>query len=131
MKRGTNTNLLFWVNLNERRSAIKEVNDWAPEKFLEKYFHPCNVVFQGDPDFVKYWNEVETNKEKYVASGIWAGFEELKKGQTVLHALSAILRGANKADPSSVPPIKTFGSQSFTSLKADLAPSRHKQRFCL
>ena len=79
----------------------------------KKYIlHPFN--FQGDPDFGKYWNEVETNKEKYVASGIWEGFEELKKGQTVLHALSAILRGANKADPSSVPPIKTFGAKKST-----------------
>ena len=38
----------------------------------------------------------------------------MKKGQTVLHALSAILRGANKADPSSVPPIKTFGAKKST-----------------
>ena len=72
------------------------------------------LFFKGDPYFVKYWNAVEENKEKHVMSGIQAGFEELKKGQTVLHALSAILRGANKADPKSVPPIKTFGAKKST-----------------
>ena len=57
---------------------------------------------------------MEANKEKHVMSGVQAGFEELKKGQTVLHALSAMLRGANKADPFSVPPIKTFGAKKST-----------------
>ena len=43
-------------------------------------------------------------------ANIMAGFEELKKGQTVLHALNSILRGANNESPKSVPQIKTFGA---------------------
>ena len=52
---------------------------------------------------------MELNPEKHRVFGIKAGFEELEKGQTVLHSLGSILKGANNEDPKSVPNIKTFG----------------------
>ena len=39
-----------------------------------------------------------------------AGFEELKKGQTVMFSLDSFLRGKKKENPSSVPNIATFGN---------------------
>ena len=58
-------------------------------------------------------------------ANIMAGFEELKKGQTVLHALNSILRGANNESPKSVPQIKTFGaakSSYFNMIFAENSP---------
>ena len=43
-------------------------------------------------------------------ANIMAGFEELKKGQTVMFTLNSILRGVSIEDPKSVPQIKTFGA---------------------
>ena len=71
---------------------------------------------------------MESNPEKHVASGIKAGFEELEKGQTVLHSLGSILKGANNEDPKSVPNIKTFGatkSKYFTMLFTENSPLVH------
>ena len=44
-------------------------------------------------------------------ANVRAGFEELKKGQTVMHTLNSMLRGINNEDPKAVPQIKTFGAE--------------------
>ena len=43
-----------------------------------------------------------------------AGFEEIKKGQTVMFTLDSFLRGKKKENPSSVPNIATFGNSKPT-----------------
>ena len=72
------------------------------------------IVFyfeKGDQDYVKYWNEVEMNREDHIYSNIEDGFKKLKKGgQVVMHANDAMVKGAHKSNPYSTPNIKTFGS---------------------
>ena len=65
---------------------------------------------KGDQDYVKYWNEVEENRENHIYSTIEDGFIKLKKDQVVMHAMDAMVKGAHKLDPYSTPNIKTFGS---------------------
>ena len=68
-------------------------------------------MFQGDPDYVKFWSAVKSDGgyEKHVMPNIKAGFEELKKGQTVLFSVLDVLRGAYQEDPKSMQGIKLFG----------------------
>ena len=72
------------------------------------------IVFyfeKGDQDYVKYWNEVEMNREDHIYSNIEDGFKKLKKGgQVVMHVNDAMVKGAHKSNPYSTPNIKTFGS---------------------
>ena len=51
----------------------------------------------------------EGGYEKHVMPNVKAGFEELKKGQTVMFALLDVLRGAYQEDPKSMQGIKFFG----------------------
>ena len=52
--------------------------------------------------------QLEGGRKKHVMPDLNAGFEELKKGQTVMFSLDSFLRGKKKENPSSVPNIATF-----------------------
>ena len=69
-------------------------------------------MFQGDPDYVKFWRAVksEGGYEKHVMANVKAGIKELKKGQTVMFAQTDVLRGAYQEDPKSIQGIKLFGA---------------------
>ena len=54
--------------------------------------------------------QLEDGRKKHVMPDLNAGFEELKKGQTVMFSLDSFLRGKKKENPSSVPNIATFGN---------------------
>ena len=51
----------------------------------------------------------EGGYEKHAMANVKAGIEELKKGQTVMVALTDVLRGAYQEDPKSIQGIKLFG----------------------
>ena len=69
-------------------------------------------MFQGDPDYVKFWRAVksEGGYEKHVMANVKAGIKELKKGQTVMFAQTDVLRGAYQEDPKSIQGMKLFGA---------------------
>ena len=58
--------------------------------------------------------QLEGGHEKHVMPDLNAGFEEIKKGQTVMFTLDSFLRGKKKENPSSVPNIATFGNSKPT-----------------
>ena len=52
--------------------------------------------------------QLEGGHEKHIMPDLNSGFEELKKGQTVMFSLDSFLRGKKKESPTSVPNIATF-----------------------
>ena len=51
--------------------------------------------------FIRFWNDVqlEGGRKKHSIPDLNAGFEELKKGQTVMFSLDSFLRGKKKWGP--------------------------------
>ena len=68
--------------------------------------------FQGDADYIKFWNHVqqEGGYEKHTMASLTAAIKEIKKGQTVFLTNDSQLRGKYKENPKSFPTIKTFGT---------------------
>lgn len=95
---------------NTIRDALKVFPSWKImiQDGNDAYFQL--PAAQGDTDFVKYWNEVEKERGKYVVPNVMAGVEMLDEGQIILHAMEGMLRGAYKANPHKFPNLKTFGA---------------------
>ena len=68
------------------------------------------IYFQGDPDYSKYWNEVEKHPDKHTALDIWDGLKRLNNENTILHTFKSFLTGAKVTNPKAMPPMKTFGA---------------------
>ena len=70
-----------------------------------------SVNFQGDPDYLKYWNHIqlEGRYEEHVLADITAAFNEIRKSQTILFIDESILKGEFIENPESFPDIKLFG----------------------
>ena len=83
--------------------GLRQLREQNPETSYQIYF-------QGDPDYTKYWNEVEKHPDKHTALDIWDGLERISDGQTILHTPHSFLTGAKVTNPKAVPPIKTFGA---------------------
>ena len=74
------------------------------------YLSVTRSNFQGDPDYSKYWNEVEKHPDKHTALDIWDGLKRLNNENTILHTFKSFLTGAKVTNPKAMPPMKTFGA---------------------
>lgn len=59
---------------------------------------------------MKYWQTVELDTDQYIYPNVMAGIKQLGSGQTIMHTLDGMLRGAYKESPHEFPNIKPFGA---------------------
>ena len=71
-------------------------------------------ILQGDLDYVKYVELWKKDPDKYNVKAIEEGLELIKNDQTILHTSDAMLRGAQRRNPSTFPNVKTFEASSTT-----------------
>ena len=63
---------------------------------------------QGDLDYIKYVKLWKESPNKYKVKSIEKGLELIKNDRTILHVSDAMLRGANRKNPSTFPYVKTL-----------------------
>ena len=76
----------------------------AETQIADTYQLP-DIYFQGDPDYSKYWNEVEKHPDKHTALDIWDGLKRLNNENTILHTFKSFLTGAKVTNPKAMPPM--------------------------
>ena len=77
------------------------------------YFHLYlkNVIqLQGDVDYVKIKEALDTNPEEYLYSNMKDGFQRLKVPKTIMCELRSAIRATYKNKPKTVPDMKIFWS---------------------
>ena len=96
---------------NTIREALKSFPTWKLmlQSGNEAYFKLPALL--GDPDYAKYWQEVEKAKHLYLVPDLMTGIKSLNQGgRIILHALDGMLRAAYKDKPHNFPNgMKTIG----------------------
>ena len=67
------------------------------------------VMFQGIPNYVKYWKAVEGDKPSFLTRTVFEGLTRLEEEQTVFFVTNSLLKGAIKKNPKIGQNLKTFG----------------------
>ena len=82
------------------------------------HFIIFSFIKQGDMDYMRYVKQwEEEGSEKFRIASMEKGLELIKNDQTILHTSDAMLREANRNNPSSFPYVKTISaalSNSYT-----------------
>ena len=63
---------------------------------------------QGDPDYVKFWERVQSKREETVYNSVGEGLKALQEGQTVIHISERMLKRYFLERPYIQQPIKVF-----------------------
>ena len=58
---------------------------------------------------MNYVNIISEDKAKYTFPNVLKGVKQLEDGQTIMHAMDGMLRGAYKSNPKEFPDMKPFG----------------------
>ena len=68
------------------------------------------ILFQGDVDYIKIQEAIESNPGEYTYSNLNDGFEKLKEAKTVMYEFLSFVRSAYKSNPKTLPNVKLFGA---------------------
>ena len=103
------------IPLDTLRDTLQAHPDWRL-KFMaggEIYF--AVPALQGDPDYVAYWNYVQSNPEEASFPVIKDGLDELRQGQIVVLLDESMLKGYLKNNPTHQQTLEVFWSSQSVS----------------